>query len=299
MSMQLQKWWKTDVRLGFIGLKNTIRSVAVTSVVACGVLTSGVTLAAPFEVAVSPSRFELSSEKGKRLGQSLTIYNVGNQDSEVSLRTLDWTYSEAGQVSYFDELQPNSCRPWVALERRKVKIPARSDVRFRFQIDVPKDAPSGECKFMLAIEGVDSAYEALIKKSGMSMSLPVSGRIAVAVYVAVDGAKPKLEMQKVGLQTVNGKQVPAVVMANTGEAHGRLNGALEATDANGKSFELVVDGSPIMAGQTRVLPFTAKMDAPASVVKKQSAQPKPVLPYKAKGLLEWDGGGFSVDTEFK
>ena len=73
--------------------------------------------AAPFEIAVSPSRFELAGKPAGRLGQSLNIFNVGTTPTEVALRTLDWTYSADGNVTYHDELMPGSCRPWVTLVR--------------------------------------------------------------------------------------------------------------------------------------------------------------------------------------
>jgi fimbrial chaperone protein len=79
-------------------------------------------LAVPFEVAISPSRFELQGRNTQRIGQSLEIHNIGNEATEVSVRTIDWSYSEQGNVSYHDDLQPGSCRPWVTLERRTMKV---------------------------------------------------------------------------------------------------------------------------------------------------------------------------------
>ena len=78
--------------------------------------------AAPFEIAVSPSRFELSGRGGTRLGQSLEIHNLAPVATEVTVRTIDWHYSAEGRISYHDDLQPGSCRPWVALERRSVRL---------------------------------------------------------------------------------------------------------------------------------------------------------------------------------
>ena len=77
--------------------------------------------AAPFEIAVAPSRFELTAKGGERLGQSIDIHNLGNAPTGVSIRTLDWTYSPEGQITYHDELLPGSCRPWVVLERRTLR----------------------------------------------------------------------------------------------------------------------------------------------------------------------------------
>lgn len=245
-----------------------------------------------FEVAVSPSRFELSGKAGARIGQSLNIHNLSSRPTEVALRTLDWTYSAEGQVSYHDELLPGSCRPWVTLERKTVRVPQQGRTAFRFQIDVPPDAKRSECRFMVAIEGVEPAYRAQLQGGGASLSLPISGRIAVAVYVMLDGAAPKLEVRQFGVKPVNGKPTPVITIENTGDAHGRVEGALEAVDATGKKYELLPEGTPIMPGQTRTLPFAARAEGGKDV-------PSVDLPVKAQGQLDWELGSFKVNVEFK
>jgi len=249
-------------------------------------------VAGPFEIAVSPSRFELSGKADARVGQSLTIHNVGQLPTELAVRTIDWTYSPEGQIAYFDELLPGSCRPWVTLERKTVRIAARSKISFRFQLDVPPDAPRGECRFMLAIEGVEPAYKALIESGGTSLSLPVSGRIAVAVYMAVGGAAPKLAMERLDVKDIKGKRTPVVTVTNSGDAHGRLDGSLDATDAKGLEFELIPEGTPVLPGQTRTLPLMARIEG-------NQAPPEFTLPLKASGTLDWENGGFKIDAEFK
>ena len=87
----------------------------------------GMASAATFDIAVLPSRFELATQSGKRLGQSIDIHNMGLTATEVSIRSLDWTYSAEGDIAYFDELRDGSCRPWVTLERRTLSVPPRAD----------------------------------------------------------------------------------------------------------------------------------------------------------------------------
>lgn len=249
-------------------------------------------LAAPFEVAISPSRFEVTGKSGARIGQSLNVFNVGTTVSEVSVRTLDWTYSEDGSVSYRDELLPGSCRPWVTLERKLLRVTPQARTAFRFQVDIPADAPRGECRFMLAVEGVEPAYRAQLESGGASLSLPVSGRIAVAVYVMVNGAEPKLEVQQIGVKELSGKRTPVITVSNKGDAHGRLEGGLEAIDAKGLKFDLLPEGSPIMPGQTRTLPLQPRVES-------GQKPPEVVLPIKASGQLDWELGSFKVNAEFK
>jgi fimbrial chaperone protein len=271
-------------------LQRSAQSVALAAFAA---FTTSVAMAAPFEVAVSPSRFELAARNTQRVGQSLEIHNLGSEASEMSVRTIDWAYSESGNITYHDDLQPNSCRPWVTLQRRTVKVAARSKANFRFQIDVPVDAVKTECRFMLAIEGVEPAHKAVIEGGGASLSLPVSGRIAVAVYMSINGAAPKLEMKQIGVAEINKVRTPVVTVTNIGDAHGRLEGAIEATDAKGQIFELAPEGTPILPGQTRVLPLQARVPG------NPGATLQPTLPIQAKGTIDWEQGGFKIEAEFK
>ncbi|WP_261803579.1 hypothetical protein [Variovorax sp. PAMC26660] len=249
-------------------------------------------VAAPFEIAVTPSRFELAAKGGTRLGQSLDIHNLGSATTEVAIRSIDWSYSPEGDISYHDELLPGSCRPWVMLERRIVSVPARSKKSFRFQVDPPADAPRGECRFMIAIEGTEPAQQTVIRGGGASLNLPVTGRIAVAVYVLLNGAEPKLEIRQIASSEATGARRALITVANTGDAHGRLEGSLDATDSKGRAFELVPEGTPILPGQTRTLALVPKGDGGPPA-------PPPVYPVKASGALDWEKGSFKVDVELK
>ena len=247
--------------------------------------------AGAFDVGVSPSRFEISAKSSGRLGQTLEIFNQDGQPTELSVRTLDWEYSEKGELKFFDELRPGSCRPWFTLERKTVRIDARSKASFRFQIDVPADAGVTECRVMLAIEGVKPAYQAMVQSGGASLALPVNGRVAVAVYVSINGAQPVLSMSHTSTLQKDQESLASVTVTNTGTAHGRLDGALDAKDASGLSFELVPDGTPILPGQTRNIMLKPRALSGTS-------EPKVTLPVKANGTLDWENGSFKINAEF-
>lgn len=248
--------------------------------------------AAAFELSVSPSRVEAAGQPGTRIGQSLQLTNVGQRATELNVRTLDWTFSPEGNITFHDELREGSCRTWVTLERRMVRLGPQASLPFRFQVDVPPDAPRGECRFMLAVEGVEPAYRAQIQSGGASLSLPVNGRIAIAVYVAVGGAEPKLEVRGVGVKEQDGRRIPVITVANGGDAHGRLEGSLDTVDAKGQRFELVPENSPVMPGQVRTLPLQPKAVNP-------QRPPQPVFPLRSDGQLDWNLGSFQVKVEFR
>ena len=218
---------------------------------------------------------------------------MGSAPTAVSVRTLDWSYSDTGNVQYFDALQPGSCRPWVTLERPAVTVDPKGKSAFRIQIDIPPDTPKGECRLMLAFEGVEPAYQAAIANGGMNLSLPVNGRIAVALYLMVNGAQPQLEMGALTMRDVKGQKTAVLSVTNKGQAHGRLDGSLDAKDAQGRSFEMIPESTPVMPGQTRALPLSVKADSiPAGMT-------APVFPVRISGTLDWERGAFKIDAELQ
>lgn len=271
----LSSKWFTTALLGLIAYSSSVSSYA-----------------APFEIAVAPSRLELTAKSATRLGQSLQLQNVGKQASKLNIHTLDWTFSAQGDIQYYEELLPNSCRPWVTLERNNLVIPPQGKRSLRFQIDVPANPNMTECRFMVAIEGAEPSHRTALDANGANLNIPVSGRIAVAVYLSLNGAQPQLVLQQLAVKSVQGQRVPVVTVQNKGNAHGRLEGSLNATDASGRAYELIVESTPILPNQTRQLPLAPKAvgTAPAS---------PPKYPIKGKGQLDWAKGSFKLNAEFK
>lgn len=265
------------------------RLAALAALLLASIAATAPALAAPFEVAVAPTRLTLAGQPGQRIGQLLRIYNVGAQTSPLGFRTLDWTLDDNGQLALHESLQPGSCRPWVTLERPRHALPPRSDLGFRFQVDIPADAPRGECRFMIAVEGVEPAQQSMLNSGGASLNLPISGRIGVAVYLAVGGARPVLQLDAVGTDHLRHDRQPVIRLRNTGNAHGRLEGTLTAINARGERFELAPPGGPVLPGSTRTLPL--QPSGP-------NADARSLLQYPLdiEGTLEWEDGAFRIKT---
>lgn len=239
-----------------------------------------------FAALVSPPRFELTARPGTAQRALMEVTNGGAQPARYRFRTADWSLGPEGQVTILEDLQPGSCRPWVAIERSLVEVPPGGRLRYRFEVAPPPDAPSGECRFALLIEGDDPAVA-----TGENFKLPVRGRIGVIVYVAVGDAAPKLELEKSGFATFNGKRTPVVFMRNTGTAHGRMGGFLTGTDAQGRRFDVTPSALPIMPGETRAIALLSSNDRNEPI--------ELPLPITIRGTLEWSGGRLPFEHRFE
>jgi hypothetical protein len=246
----------------------------------------GLSFAQGFSAMVSPPRVELSIKPGQASRQVLEITQVSAQPGRFRIYTNDWRMTEQGGAEFFNELQPGSCRPWVALERREITVPGSGKMRFRFEVAPPANAPAAECRFAIMIEGLDTSTIA-----PGSLSFPISGRIAVIVYAGMDGTKPEL---KILSQSVKDK-VPTLTVRNEGNAHGRFAGLLSGVDAAGKRIDFSPNTLPILAGDTRDVPLLISPDPNAP-----QGAPLPVIqfPITIKGKLEWGGKSDAFDATF-
>ena len=236
-----------------------------------------------FAAVVSPPRFEIVARPGERVRHVVEISNAAPQPAKYYLRTADWQMTPDAGVSFTDDLAEGSCRPWVAIERREIEVPGNGSARYRFEVQPPADAPSGECRFALMIEGDEQTV-----RTESGVQVPISGRIAVIVYVAVGDAAPNLRVAGTTVAEVNGRMLPVLEVANTGNAHGRVAGFLTATDAQGRRLDLSPSTLPILPGDTRRIALSPD-DGPAGPVDL-------AYPLTVKGTLEL-GAGQRVEFE--
>ena len=247
-------------------------------------------LADSFSATVSPPRFELQGKPGEVIREIVEIDNAGDTPALFALRTADWDLTDSGGLTIFPpELQPNSCRPWVRIERRALRLQAQSGKRYRFEIHIPEDAPAGECRVAILVEsGDDSGILARAK----NISFPIDGRIAIIIYVAIGDATPELTVQSLKLQDVNGRLTPVAILENSGNAHGRPSGFLEGRDASGTRIDFAIAQTPILPGRSRE---TAIWEVIAEGAEASKLSP----PLQLEGTIEWRGGKQKIDTTLK
>jgi hypothetical protein len=243
----------------------------------CATLLASQAFAQGFAAVVSPPRFELSVKPGERLRDVVEISNASAQPATYHVRTGDWTLAPDAGVTFSETLGAGSCRPWVAIERREIVVPAGGRYRYRFEVQPPANAPPGECRFALLIEGDEQPI-----RTASGLNVPVSGRIGVIVYVAVGQAAPDLQIVSTTTGEVDGHLVPILNVRNTGNAHGRLAGFLSGVDAKGRSLDFAPSTLPILPGETRAIALVAGT-APDTIT-------DVAYPVRVRGILEWGAG---------
>jgi hypothetical protein len=241
-----------------------------------------------FAAVVSPPRFEIAAKAGATLRQVIEVTNRSAAPAHYRFHTADWVLGPDYGLTFHDELLPGSCRPWVAVERSLVTLPGGGTIHYRFEVQLPADAPAGECRFAVMIE----ADQPSLTKTG-SVQLPIVGRIGVIVYVTVGDAAPQLEIFGPEVVTQNGQRVPALRVHNTGGVHTRMSGFLTGKDATGRTYDFTPSDLPILPGEVRSVVFTP------STADSASASPTLSFPVSVKGTLEWSDQKTELNEIFR
>jgi len=255
------------------------------------VLGSPVVSQGDFALRISPPNFEFKVKPGQIIRDTIALENTDVNRGTYDVRTADWELNENGGVVIFpadQSLPSTSCRPWTRIERNTLSLAPNRTKRYRFEVNVPHDAPDGECRFAIVIG--PSADTAATMNMG-SLNVPVVGSIAVVVYVTVGEATPDLSLKEVKrLNTGEGAAI-AMRLRNSGTAHARPFGSLKVKDAKGKSAELLIVPFPVLPGEARDIRLA--VDSRFSGIESMEAL---TFPISLKGLVEWDGGKMKIDT---
>jgi hypothetical protein len=245
---------------------------------------------AQFAAAVTPPRFEFNVEPGQVARQVMEITHAIPGTGNYRVYTADWNMDATGALTFYDTLQPGSCRPWVAIERRDITVTQGARLRYRFEVAPPGNATAQECRFALMVESRPQEV-----KTGDTASFPMNGRIGVIVYASVGGAKAVLEPGSLSIGQFDGRPTPMLMVRNSGNATARLSGILKGTDASGASIEYSPESVPILPGQTRRIalqPYEPpKAPPPKTGPAANSAQTQLALPLNLRGALEYGPAG--------
>lgn len=252
-----------------------------------------------FALAVSPPRLELVAKPGETVRAVAELSNRSDAPVDLTFATAEWDLTPEGGVILGEALKPDSCRPWVAIERRQVALPGRSSLRYRFEVTAPPELPPTECRFAIVIAGGDNAVE-----PAENVKFPVSGQIALIVYVAVGDVKPVLKIVKADVVDIAGVKTPVIMVENTGTAHGRLSAFLSGTDAADVRREFSPSTLPILPGETRMIALSPdKQEDSLELETEEVAPTKPdepiVFPLTITGTMNDSISSFRFEGVFE
>jgi len=239
-----------------------------------------------FAAVVSPPRFELAAKSGATLRQVIEVTNRDVTPARYRIHTADFVLADDYTLTFRDELVWGSCRPWVAIERPLITLPAGATIRYRFEVQVPPDTAARECRFAIMIEGDEPS----MAHAGAAQ-LPIVGRIGVIVYLRVGDVAPHIEVVGPLVVTFNGQRVPALRVRNEGTAHTRTSGFLTGKDATGKTYDFTPSDLPILPGDVRDVVFTPSVG--------NTAVATLAFPVSVRGTLEWDGQKVDLNETYR
>ncbi|KPF75275.1 hypothetical protein IP68_08365 [Blastomonas sp. AAP25] len=255
--------------------------------------------AGDFALSLAPPRFELAANPGQTVRGVAELANAADTAADLRFETAEWDLTPDGGVVLGNTLKPDSCRPWVSIERRQTVLQAKGQLRYRFEVTPPADTPPMECRFAIVIS---SNEQRLSPADGVSV--PVVAQLALIVYVTVGDIKPNLRIVKVDVADINGTPTPVLMVENTGLAHGRLSAFLRGKDAKGVLREFAPATLPILPGETRRIALNVDKGGDAIEAREQPEQPgreaDPIaFPLTISGTINDSVSSFQFDGVFE
>jgi len=222
---------------------------------------------AGFAVEMTPARLELKVEPGKTARAAVKLRTRGRMLQKVEVSTGAFGLNDEGSPVFDNPKDaPVSAAKWITASNQEFKINPNQDKLLRLEVNVPPGTPPGG--YRAAVFIAPPKDDAKSKKTGANVFLV--GRLALLVYVTVGGATPDGTVK-----SWEWRQLPpaksdnlALQVTNQGTAHLRLAGVARVTDSQGKAYDAVVPGVPVLQGQTRwvSLEFVEGAPTPKSAV---------------------------------
>ncbi len=246
--------------------------------------------AAGFTVGISPSKFELRARPGQTLRDTVTIFNPAESGADLQFRTADWQLTETSSVQFFDDaLLDGSCRPWVRLERKAVRIESAARRNYRFEVHVPEEAEPGLCRFAILVEPAERDQ---VNVDGV-ISMPIVGRYAIVVYVTIGDATADIEYLGMGTHMASGERLPTLRLQNNGTTYDRAFGRIIGTDSEGRRIALTPSSFPVLPGRSEEIQLQRESSA-------NEASTGPLAyPLAITGRIEIGGDAIEIDELFE
>lgn len=222
-------------------------------------------IAGAFGIGLQPTTVEMEVEPGDRKRQVINLANVHTEKTiSLTLGLADWSLDEAGQI----QLAPpgeadDSAADWVRFSPAFVTLkPGQAQ-----QIVVDMATPSrlnrsGDFRFALLASTV------LPEERGGQSGVWKKYQIASLFYLTAGDAESLPAIVDSGITvTPDGAQAIELRLENTGNAHARLEGAVDIRTAGGETTSLPIANLVVLNGAARshTLPLEGPLPADATV----------------------------------
>jgi len=122
--------------------------------------------------------FYVEVEPGQSITRSITVSNLGNEESRVLLSPED-RVQNIEQFTFTDSQELQEVGTWMSLEATDIKVGSQKSVTTDFTITVPAGTPAGEYAGVIAME------EAALEEDTNGSGFQLRARIGTRVYITV------------------------------------------------------------------------------------------------------------------
>ena len=223
--------------------------------------------AASDEIAISPSRLELTLAPGTEKTSVINIvYSSPNASLAKPSRLLaslgDWNLSDTGDLQFFKQGErPNSATKWVLYSPGEFTAMPGKTSQIRLTVTVPKDTPPGDYHSVMFVE----ERPGNLKEKKNRKELSFHFRLSTIVYVSVPPLTTKAELKGLTAAMSARGVVVTPTISNTGNSHVRPTHSYKVLGAGDKVVAEFSqpEGFPILRESVSSPPLVAPTQLPA------------------------------------
>jgi len=216
---------------------------------------------AGLSIEMSPARMEIQANPGKTVRAVVKLRTRGRATQKVEV-TKGFFGLTDDCTPVFDPPKdaPQSAAAWISLSNTSFSINPNQEKLLRLEISVPAQAQTGG--YRAAIFFTPPQPDTKTKKQGATLFL--QGRLALLIYVTVGEAKPDGEIKAWEWRRLQPGKPDKIAfqVTNRGTAHLRLAGVAQVSDNQGKKYEAMVAGLPVLPGRTAWIPLEFQESGP-------------------------------------
>lgn len=170
---------------------------------------------APISIGVSPPRFEVELG-GRSTGESLRVFNFGEEPAEVEVSVQNWTLDEDNQLQLLEPVE-QSLASWMIINPLKFTVAPGAAQTVRFSIRPRVEPTPGEHRAIIFLK------QAPAPNPDKSM-LRVVGRVGIAVYAYSGPVKRASTLNDLSVDPHGPSPVVTFDISSMGDRHVRMDG---------------------------------------------------------------------------
>jgi hypothetical protein len=186
---------------------------------------------------------------GNTSAGSITIINVGDNDSEVELYATDGTITSTGGYTVLDRSHKQvNIGQWIAFDAEPVLVKAKEKKEVNFTINIPADATPGTY-----MGGISVTPHLKNQPKLNATGVITTTRVVFPMYIKISGEKVTKFDWTDFTHNYDARHIFTFTLSNKGNTHLKTSGEITITNITGEKYTLPLPSMTLMQKKDEII----------------------------------------------